>query len=141
MKKTLIILFILLFLAIDINYWQPWQRQPVVFYEPVFLPIETIKGDIIVLENGTHLVIDEDKRINSIEYNNDDSVTINSTVHCSLWQLMQARIEALIEIVRDYFNLNFGEFARKYDVSKGRLPGDEIFEVLKATNLKGERNG
>lgn len=44
--------------------------------------------------------------------------------------------ERILYIVEDYFNLNFGEFSRKYGVSKGELPGDEIRQALGAS-LKG----
>lgn len=79
------VLLIVLF-ASGISHWKPWQRETRVFYQPI-LPLETIRGDIVVLEDSFQLVIDEDKRINSIRYNNG-TVTINTTVHRSLWQLI-----------------------------------------------------
>jgi len=85
--KVLWIALSVILLAIIISIWTPWHRQPVVFYEPLILPREMIKGDIVVLENGSHIVIDEDKRINTIRHNNG-SVTINATVHRNLWQLL-----------------------------------------------------
>ncbi len=86
-RKILWSLLIVFTLVVVINAWSPWHRQPVVFYEPVIFPIEVISGDIIVLENGSSFVIDEDKRINSISYGTD-TFTINATVKRSLWQLM-----------------------------------------------------
>lgn len=88
MKKILGSLLIVLILVVAINAWSPWHRQPVIFYEPVILPLEVIRGDIIVLEDGAKLAIDEDKRINSISYDASGIVTINATVKRSLWQLI-----------------------------------------------------
>lgn len=72
---------IIFFLALSI--WEPWQRQPVVFYQPLILPLETIKGDIIILQDGSHIEIEADKRINTLRVE-PGSVTINATVHKTL---------------------------------------------------------
>ncbi len=87
-KKTIIcITTLVILLAFVLSSWPPWQRQPMVFYEPLFLPLGVIEGDIIALENGSYIVIDEDKRINSIAYR-PGAVTMQVTVHRSLWQLL-----------------------------------------------------
>ena len=74
-------------IIIGLQLWHPWQRQPIVFYEPLILPLETIKNDIIMLNNGNHIIIDRNKRINSIEYSGE-KVVIKSTIHISLWELL-----------------------------------------------------
>lgn len=85
--KILLGLLVVMALVVILNLLTPWQRQPVVFYEPIVLPIEVVEGDIIVLEDDSHIVMDEDKRINSIQYQ-FGMVTINATVHKNLWQIL-----------------------------------------------------
>ena len=76
---------ILLFVGLQV--WQPWLRQPVTFYEPLVLPLEAIKGDVIVLSNGNYIVIKCNKRINSIEYDGE-KVVIKGTRYVNLWELL-----------------------------------------------------
>lgn len=72
---------------IGLQAWHPWQRQPVVFYEPLILPIETIKGDVIMFSDGSYIVSDRNKRINALKHNGE-KVVIKSTIHVSLWELL-----------------------------------------------------
>lgn len=49
----------------------------------------------------------------------------------------QETIKEVLGVVRDYFNFSFGEFTQKYPwVTKGMLPGDEIFQALKEGRLE-----
>ena len=38
----------------------------------------------------------------------------------------------VIRVAKDYFAMTFGEFSKKYSVEKGKYPGDEIYQALKA---------
>lgn len=91
MSTKNLIVFVAMTVALIIygalSIWEPWQRQPVVFYCPIFLPLEVINGDLIVFGDGTQLVIDGDKRINEMQYK-DGKVTINATVRKNLWQIL-----------------------------------------------------
>ncbi len=40
--------------------------------------------------------------------------------------------EEILEIVKDYSAMNFGEYSKKYGVEKGKWLGDEIKAVLKS---------
>jgi len=64
-----------------------WQRDPVVFYEPILYPIEVLEGDVIVTPSGSHLVIQQDMTLNMIVYNLD-MATIKGTRHITLWEYL-----------------------------------------------------
>lgn len=84
--KKLTVIFALL-LVIILTQWQPWERQPVVFYEPIIYPLEVVRGDIIITSDANHLVMQHDMRINNIKYHNG-CATINSTRYITLWELL-----------------------------------------------------
>jgi len=88
-KSTKVMLGVLVALLVimGLQVWKPWQRQSVVFYEPLTLPIEVLEDDIIIFEDGTSLVIDRDKRINAIKYDNG-KVTTESIIHINLWEYL-----------------------------------------------------
>jgi len=86
-KAAILLGLFCIVILLVLNIGAFWHREPTVFYEPLILPLETIKGDIIVLQDGSHLLIDEDKRINSMRHNNG-SVTVNATLHRSLLYLI-----------------------------------------------------
>lgn len=88
MRKFTII-FVLL-LVIILAQWQPWERQPVVFYEPIIYPIAVLRGDIIVTPDGRQLVIQKDMRINSINYHNG-LATVKGTRHITLWEYLSEK--------------------------------------------------
>lgn len=88
MKRIILLgVIVVVLLIVGLGEWSPWHRQTTVFYEPLILPLEVLEGDIIVLQNGSHYFVDEDKRINAITYGKD-SFTINATVHRSLWDIL-----------------------------------------------------
>lgn len=87
LTKLLLAIVIITSIFIGLQIEKPWQRQPTVFYTPLLLPIETKKGDVIYFSDGTYLIIDRDKRINAIDHEGK-KVTINSTVHVSLWEIL-----------------------------------------------------
>ena len=86
-NRALLISLIILLVILVLQWWQPWQRDPAVFYEPLILPIETIEGDIIVMADGKHIVIRDNQRINSMDYQNN-TVSMNVTKHKSLWDII-----------------------------------------------------
>lgn len=88
MKKLTITVALLL--VIILTQWQPWERQPVVFYEPIIYPIEVLRGDIIVTPDGDQLVMQHNMRIKDIKYHNG-SATINSTRYITLWEYLSEK--------------------------------------------------
>lgn len=85
-------LALVLVLSSALSAWHPWQRQPMVFYyseafRPVFQNFEVVDGDIIVMEDGSHIVIEGNRTINSIECKGNETI-VNSTRHISLWELL-----------------------------------------------------
>ena len=85
--RIFLVLLGLVLVITALGFWGPQDRQPTVFYHPVVLPLETIEGDILFFEDGTCLVVDEDKRINTMQYQSG-VVTVNATIHKSLWQIL-----------------------------------------------------
>ncbi len=69
------------------NSENPFRRQPTVFYSPIIYPLETVKGDVIYFDDDSYIIIDKNKRINSIR-RNPGSFTINATIHVSLWDFI-----------------------------------------------------
>ncbi len=104
-KLPLITKIVLGFLAttlviFGLQLWHPWERLPVVFYEPLILPIETIKSDIIVLDNGSHIIIDRNKCINTIEHSGQ-TVTVHSTIHINLFELLLKKFRLFGKLYRN----------------------------------------
>ena len=60
--------------AIIIISSQFWQRDPVFFYEPVFLPLYVLKGDVLVTDDGQQIVFQENMKILAI------NSTVNGTI-------------------------------------------------------------
>ncbi len=89
-EKVVLGFLVTILIILGLQFWHPWQRQPEVFYAPLILPLETIKGDVIVLSDDYHIVIDRNKRINAIE-NSGEKVTIKSTIRMNLWELLSER--------------------------------------------------
>lgn len=85
--KVMIGLLLVLILFLGLQLWHPWQRQSAVFYEPLMLPVEAIKGDTIVLSNSGCITIEHNEKINSITHNGD-YISINATRHVTLWELI-----------------------------------------------------
>jgi len=86
-NRALLISLIILLVILVFQWWSPWHRNPTVFYEPLMLPIETIEGDIIVMADDRYIVIRDNQRINSMDYQNN-TVSMNVTKYKSLWDII-----------------------------------------------------
>ncbi len=86
LRNYLLAILITLLLTIGLQAWHPWQRQPVVFYEPViFLPLEVVAGDRIVLsDKSAYIEIHNRETITSIEHEGK-VITIRAIRHITLW--------------------------------------------------------
>lgn len=82
--KYLAIFLILVIVVFGVSHSKIWQRPNVIFYEPVIYPIEVLSGDVIVLMDGKRHWIENDMRINSIQYFNGGYV-VKGVRHVSLW--------------------------------------------------------
>lgn len=60
-------------------------RQTTTFYSPMILPQEVLKGDVVYYTKDRAIVIQNDARLDSIEYD-DYSVTLHTTRHINLLQ-------------------------------------------------------
>ncbi len=89
--KRLAIVGVLLLVMLLIQL-QPWQRLPVVLYEPLIYPVEVIKGDRIIFSDNKQLEIQHDMTINSMDYK-DGAATLNSTRYLTLWELIGRTIK------------------------------------------------
>ncbi len=68
----------------------PWQREPLVLYLPLILPVETVKGDILVFENGDSIMIERNMLIYSLN-NNNGVITLKGTRRITLWEWLFER--------------------------------------------------
>ncbi len=79
--KMILVLVVIFITLIGLQVWHPWQRQPVVFYEPLIYPVEVITGDMIVAsDNSGYILVPHNETINSIEHDGNKT-TIKATRH------------------------------------------------------------
>lgn len=88
LRKYLLTTLGILCLVVVLVNSKIWQRQPVVFYEPIIYPIEVIEGDRIIFLDETQLVIQHDMEITAIEYHNG-LATIKGTRRINLWEYIR----------------------------------------------------
>lgn len=86
--KLMAMLLLAVLLVAALQVWHPWQRAPDVFYEPLFLPLEAVDGDLIVTESGGYIEINGNRTITSISHTGEGVMVIKSTRHMTVWEFL-----------------------------------------------------